>query len=65
MPEILFDHLHLRCTDPEAAARWFERMLGGEVTVSLQSPRPGISLCFIRGPEGISIELLERIPPDA
>jgi catechol 2,3-dioxygenase-like lactoylglutathione lyase family enzyme len=131
MPQILFDHVHLRCTDPEAAAQWFESMLGGEVrrsmqsgrprvdvklgganiflapvaegdnvaqppvapyrgldhfglfvtgledvvaemvakgvevTVPLQSPRPGISLCFIRGPEGISIELLERTPTDA
>lgn len=24
------------------------------------TPRPGIRICFIRGPEGISIELLER-----
>jgi catechol 2,3-dioxygenase-like lactoylglutathione lyase family enzyme len=38
---------------------------GVEVTVPLQSPRPGVSFCFIRGPEGISIELLERIPADA
>ncbi|MDC7789335.1 VOC family protein [Rhodoplanes sp. TEM] len=26
------------------------------------SPRPGIRICFIRGPEDISIELLERSP---
>jgi hypothetical protein len=26
------------------------------------SPRPGIRICFIRGPENISIELLERFP---
>jgi hypothetical protein len=24
------------------------------------TPRPGIRICFIRGPEGGSIELLER-----
>jgi lactoylglutathione lyase len=131
MPDVVFDHLHLRSTDPETMAQWFERMLGAkvkrymqsgkpridvaigganifiapvadgdgvnpppvtpyrgldhfglfvadlekavgeliakgvEVTVPLQSPRPGVSFCFIRGPEGISIELLERIPPDA
>ncbi|MEP9379684.1 VOC family protein [Aquabacter sp. CN5-332] len=26
------------------------------------SPRPGIRLCFIQGPDGISVELLERDP---
>jgi catechol 2,3-dioxygenase-like lactoylglutathione lyase family enzyme len=25
-------------------------------------PRPGIKVCFLRGPQGISIELLERDP---
>jgi catechol 2,3-dioxygenase-like lactoylglutathione lyase family enzyme len=131
MPTVAFDHLHLRSTDPDAMAQWFERMLGGEVrrylqsgrqridvrlggadifiapamdgdgvnpapvtpcrgldhfglfvtgleavvselvakgvevAIPLQSPRPGVSFCFIRGPEGISIELLERIPPTA
>jgi lactoylglutathione lyase len=25
-------------------------------------PRPGIKICFLRGPQGISIELLERDP---
>ena len=24
------------------------------------NPRPGIRICFLRGPQGISIELLER-----
>lgn len=24
------------------------------------SPRPGIKICFVRGPEGVSIEVLER-----
>jgi lactoylglutathione lyase len=131
MPDIEFDHLHLRSADPEAMAQWFERMLGAqvsrymqsgrqridvrlggvnffiapvmpgedvnpapvapyrgldhfglfvpglhafvdglrakgvEVTLPMQSPRPGVSYCFIRGPEGISIELLERNPRDA
>ena len=26
------------------------------------SPRPGIKICFLRGPQGISIELLDRDP---
>jgi lactoylglutathione lyase len=125
-PAITFDHVHLRTTDPEAMAQWFEGMLGAEVLRSMQqgkprvdvqlggariflapvapgdgvnpapvtpylgldhfgllvtgidalaadlkakgvaftrepmTPRPGIRVCFIRGPEGISIELLDR-----
>jgi catechol 2,3-dioxygenase-like lactoylglutathione lyase family enzyme len=38
---------------------------GVEFTTPLQTVRPGVAMCFIRGPEGISIELLERNPPDA
>lgn len=26
------------------------------------SPRPGIKICFLRGPQGVSIELLDRDP---
>ena len=125
-PDITWDHVHLRTTDPEAMAGWFENMLGAEVLRSMQQgkpridiklggamiflaavtpgdgvnpapvtpyrgldhigllvsgvdalaaelkakgvaftkepnmPRPGIRVCFIRGPEGISIELLDR-----
>jgi len=121
-----WDHIHLRCADPEATAQWFERMLGAEVIRSMQQGkpridlklgganifiapvtpgdgvnpppttpyqgldhfgltvkdidavaaeikakgveftrapttiRPGVRVCFIRGPQGISIELLER-----
>jgi len=128
MPIMSFDHIHLRSPDPEATARWFERMLGAEVIRSTQqgkpridlklggakifiaevkpgdgvnaapatpyqgldhfglavagideiaaelkgkgvefskepqTPRPGIRICFLRGPQGISIELLERDP---
>jgi len=35
---------------------------GAEFTKDLQVPRPGIRICFLRGPQGISIELLERNP---
>jgi catechol 2,3-dioxygenase-like lactoylglutathione lyase family enzyme len=121
-----WDHIHLRTTDPEGMARWFETMLGAEVVRSMQqgkpridlklgganifiapveagdgvnaSPvtpyrgldhfglsvsgidaiaadlkkkgvaftrepttvRPGVRICFLRGPEGVSIELLDR-----
>lgn len=121
-----WDHIHLRTTDPEAIAQWFEKMLGAEVLRSVQqgkpridlklgganifiapvapgdtvnaapttpyrgldhfglcvngidaiaaelkakgveftreptTVRPGVRVCFIRGPEGVSIELLDR-----
>jgi lactoylglutathione lyase len=120
MPAVTWDHVHLRSPDPEATARWFEEMLGGEIirgadridvrlgganvfiapvapgdAMPPQTPhhgldhfgltvkdidavaselkskgveftkdphtiRPGVRICFIRGPQGISIELLER-----
>ncbi|HYA07887.1 MAG TPA: VOC family protein [Xanthobacteraceae bacterium] len=126
MAQYRWDHIHLRTTDPEAMAQWFETMLGAEVLRSVQqgkpridlklgganifiapvvdgdgtnaaptipyrgldhfgltvsgidaiaaelkskgveftreptTVRPGVRVCFIRGPEGVSIELLER-----
>lgn len=33
---------------------------GVEFTTEPHVPRPGIRMCFIRGPQGVSIELLER-----
>jgi lactoylglutathione lyase len=128
MPNYTWDHVHLRSPDPEATAQWFERMLGAQVTRSMQGgkprvdmklgganifiaqveagdgvnaapttpyqgldhfgltvsgidaiaaelkkkgveftmeprvPRPGIKICFLRGPQGVSIELLDRDP---
>lgn len=123
---LTFDHIHLRCPNPETTALWFEEMLGAEILRSTQQgqprvdlklggisifllpegvnaapapsapylgidhfgfavtgldayvsrlkakgvtftmepnePRPGIRICFIRGPENISIEILERFP---
>ena len=122
MPQVTWDHVHLRSPDPEATALWFKQMLGGEIVrgvdridvklgganvfiapvtsgdgvgMAPQTPhqgldhfgltvkdidvvaselkrkgveftrephtiRPGVRICFIRGPQGISIELLER-----
>jgi lactoylglutathione lyase len=126
MATYTWDHVHLRTTDPESTAKWYERMLGAQVIRSMQqgkpridlklgganifiapvmpgdgvnpSPttpyqgldhfgltvtgidavaaelkakgveftrepttvRPGVRICFIRAPEGVSIELLER-----
>ena len=126
MIKCTWDHIHLRTSDPEAMARWFEKMLGAEVVRSMQEGkpridlkigganifiapvapgdgvnaapttpyrgldhfglsvsgidaiasdlkakgvefarepttlRPGLRVCFIRAPEGVSIELLDR-----
>jgi len=126
MAKYTWDHVHLRTTDPEATAQWYERMLGAEVIRTMQegkpridlkigganifiapvtagdgvnpppttpyrgldhfgltvsgidaiaadlkakgvqftkeptTVRPGVRICFIRAPEGVSIELLDR-----
>ena len=44
MPQIAFDHIHLRSPDPEATAQWFERMLEAEVIRSMQQGQPRIDL---------------------
>ncbi len=36
------------------------RAKGAEFSKELQTTRPGIRVCFLRGPQGISVELLER-----
>jgi lactoylglutathione lyase len=126
MTKFTYDHIHLRSPDPEATARYYERMFGAEVIRTMQqgkpridlklgganifiapvaagdgvnpppttpyqgldhfglsvsgidaiaaelkakgveftrpptTVRPGVRVCFIRGPEGVSIELLDR-----
>ena len=126
MTSFTYDHIHLRSTDPEKTAAYYERMFdaeiirtmqdgapridmkiggqnvfiapvppgakvnpppvtpyqgldhfglrvtgidqvvadlkakGAEFTMELNEPRPGIRICFVRGPEGVSIEVLER-----
>jgi lactoylglutathione lyase len=128
MAKFTWDHIHLRTTNPEVTAAWYERMLGAEVIRTMQqgapridlkigganvfiapvtagdgvnpppktpyqgldhfgltvtgidaiaadlkakgveftreptTVRPGVRVCFIRAPEGVSIELLERTP---
>ena len=36
---IAFDHIHLISRDPQAAAKWYEEMFGGEVTAVQESLR--------------------------
>ena len=44
MAAFKFDHIHLFTRDPEATARWYERMLGAEVVRSDQQGKPRIDL---------------------
>lgn len=60
MPDITFDHVHLRSPDPEATARWFETMLGAEVIRSMQQGKPRIDLKL----GGAKIFIAEVAPGD-
>jgi lactoylglutathione lyase len=53
------DHFGLTVTDIDAVAAEIKAK-GVEFTKPPTTIRPGVRICFIRGPQGISIELLER-----
>jgi lactoylglutathione lyase len=53
------DHFGLSVKDIDAVAAELKKK-GVEFTKEMHTPRPGIRICFIRGPQGVSIELLER-----
>jgi lactoylglutathione lyase len=55
------DHFGLRVKDIDKVVADLKAK-GAEFTMELNEPRPGIRICFIRGPEGVSIEVLERSP---
>jgi lactoylglutathione lyase len=55
------DHFGLTVKDIDAVVADI-RKKGVEFTMEPNVPRPGIKICFLRGPQGISIELLERDP---
>ena len=44
MATFSWDHIHLRSSDPEATAQWYERMLGAEVIRSMQQGKPRVDL---------------------
>jgi catechol 2,3-dioxygenase-like lactoylglutathione lyase family enzyme len=128
MANITWDHIHLRTTNPDGMAQWFEDKLGAQIIRTMQqgkpridmklgggnifiapvaagdavndaptipyrgldhfglavsgideiaadlkkkgveftkevtTVRPGVRICFIKAPEGVSIELLDRDP---
>src|SRR5260370_42706989 len=53
------DHFGLTVKDIDAVAAEIKSK-GVEFTKEPTTIRPGVRICFIRGPQGISIELLER-----
>lgn len=55
------DHFGLKVTDLDEVVAGLKAK-GVEFTMEPNVPRPGIKICFIRGPQGISIELLDRDP---
>jgi catechol 2,3-dioxygenase-like lactoylglutathione lyase family enzyme len=55
------DHFGLAVKDVDAVAADLKAK-GVEFTMEPNNPRPGIRICFLRGPQGISIELLDRDP---
>jgi len=55
------DHFGLAVSGIDAIAADLKAK-GVEFTKEPHSPRPGIKICFLRGPQGVSIELLDRDP---
>jgi lactoylglutathione lyase len=53
------DHFGLAVTGIDAIAAELKAK-GAEFTKEPTTIRPGVRVCFIRGPEGVSIELLDR-----
>lgn len=55
------DHFGLSVKGIDAIAADLKKK-GVEFTKEPHVPRPGIKICFLRGPQGVSIELLDRDP---
>jgi lactoylglutathione lyase len=55
------DHFGLDVDDLDTIAAELEKK-GAEFTMRPMQARPGVRVCFLRGPQGVSIELLERKP---
>ncbi len=55
------DHFGLRVTGIDAVVAELKQK-GVEFTMEPTTIRPGVRIAFLRAPEGVSIELLERTP---
>jgi catechol 2,3-dioxygenase-like lactoylglutathione lyase family enzyme len=49
MAKFTWDHIHLRTSNPEAMAQWFEKMLDAEVLRTMQEGKPRIDLMIVGG----------------
>lgn len=55
------EHFGLRVKDIDAVVAEVKAR-GAEFSKDVHTPRPGIRICFLRAPQGVSVELLERDP---
>ena len=53
------DHFGLAVSGIDALAAELKAK-GAEFTMEPRTIRPGLRICFLRGPQGISVELLDR-----
>jgi lactoylglutathione lyase len=58
-PHLGLDHFGLTVAGIDAVAADLKAK-GAEFTMDVRTIRPGLRICFLRGPQGISIELLDR-----
>ena len=63
-PHLGLEHIGLGVDDLDAACAML-RGRGADIAIGPTTAGPGIRLAFIRGPEGVMVELLERITPRA
>lgn len=61
-PFLGIEHVGLRVQDMDAAVAEL-RAKGAEFVVEPNSPRPGVKLAFVQGPDGVRIEILQRGAP--
>jgi lactoylglutathione lyase len=60
MTAFTYDHIHLRSSDAEATARWYEGMFGAEIIRSVQSDgRPRLDLNL----GGVAV-FIAQVPPE-
>jgi len=58
-PHLGLDHFGLRVDNLDAAHAELKRR-GAEFAVEPRTIRPGVKIAFVRGPDNVRIELLER-----
>jgi catechol 2,3-dioxygenase-like lactoylglutathione lyase family enzyme len=60
MAKFTYDHIHLRSTNPEATAAFYEKMFGAEVIRSMQQGKPRIDMKI-----GGADVFIAEVTPDA